>query len=183
MELVEVASGWRLQVRAAFGSRLSRLWQERPGRYSRALLETLALIAYRQPITRGEIESLRGVGISSGILKTLMEREWVRVLKPGGRLVIECGNLASACEKFLDDPESAGEADKRGQHTTWVMYGDPAWQDPRMSHHWGYSPASLEALMTAAGLANVRVEPAQFKLREPRDMRLVGDKPRQETQT
>ncbi len=79
-ELVRVASGYRLQVRQDFEPWVSRLWEERPPRYSRALLETLALIAYRQPITRAEIEDVRGVSVSSQIVKTLLEREWVQVL-------------------------------------------------------------------------------------------------------
>jgi segregation and condensation protein B len=77
-ELVEVASGWRIQVRAAYSDVVARLWQEKPPRLTRALLETLALICYRQPITRGEIEDVRGVAVSSNILKTLLERGWIR---------------------------------------------------------------------------------------------------------
>jgi segregation and condensation protein B len=80
IELVEVASGFRFQVREDVHNWVSRLWTERQTRYSRALLETLALIAYRQPITRAEIEQIRGVGVSSSIVKTLEEREWVRVV-------------------------------------------------------------------------------------------------------
>jgi segregation and condensation protein B len=100
VELVEVASGWRLQVRAAFGSRLSRLWQERPGRYSRALLETLALIAYRQPITRGEIEDVRGVTVNPNIVRTLTERGWIRVV--GHREVPGHPELLGTTREFLD---------------------------------------------------------------------------------
>src|SRR5690606_26821594 len=80
IELVEVASGFRFQVRAEVQPWVSRLWTERQTRYSRALLETLALVAYRQPITRGEIEQIRGVAVSSNIIRTLEEREWVRVV-------------------------------------------------------------------------------------------------------
>lgn len=80
IELVEVASGFRFQVRQDIHPWIARMWTERPGRYSRALLETLALIAYRQPITRGEIEQVRGVGVSSHIIKTLEEREWIRAV-------------------------------------------------------------------------------------------------------
>ncbi len=80
IELVEVASGFRYQVRRDVHPWVARMWTERPSRYSRALLETLALIAYRQPITRGEIEQVRGVAVSSNIIKTLEEREWIRVL-------------------------------------------------------------------------------------------------------
>jgi segregation and condensation protein B len=80
IELVEVASGFRYQVRQDIHPWVARMWTERPSRYSRALLETLALIAYRQPITRGEIEQVRGVTVSSHIIKTLEEREWIRVV-------------------------------------------------------------------------------------------------------
>ena len=79
-ELVHVASGYRFQVRQDLAQWVGRLWQERPARYSRALMETLSLIAYRQPITRGEIEEIRGVAVSTNIIKTLLEREWVRVV-------------------------------------------------------------------------------------------------------
>jgi segregation and condensation protein B len=79
-ELVEVASGYRFQVRKEYAPWAGRLWDERPQRYSRALLETLAIIAYRQPITRGDIEDIRGVAVSTNIIKTLQEREWIRVV-------------------------------------------------------------------------------------------------------
>jgi segregation and condensation protein B len=80
LQLQQVASGFRLQVKPAYETWVSRLWDQRPPRYSRALMETLALIAYRQPITRGEIEDIRGVSVSTNIIKTLQEREWVRPL-------------------------------------------------------------------------------------------------------
>jgi SAM-dependent methyltransferase len=105
-------------------------------------------------------------------------REWVRVLRPGGRMILECPNLISACEAFLADPERMSGPGNEGQRTMWVFYGDPAWQDPLMVHRWGYTPQSLARLMQEAGLVNVRQEPAQFKLREPRDMRVVGEKRR-----
>lgn len=104
-------------------------------------------------------------------------REWVRVLKPGGRMVLECPNLKSACEAFLADPEGASRPDKAGQRSMWVFYGDPQWKDPLMVHRWGYTPQSLAALMRAVGLTDARQEPAQYKLREPRDMRVVAVKP------
>jgi segregation and condensation protein B len=100
MELVEVASGWRLQVRSQFATRLSKLWQERPTRYSRALLETLALIAYRQPITRGEIEDVRGVTVNPNIVRTLTERGWIRVV--GHREVPGHPELLGTTREFLD---------------------------------------------------------------------------------
>ncbi len=76
----EVASGFRMQVKSSMADRLQKLWEERPPRYSRALFETLALVAYRQPITRGEIEEIRGVSVSSNITRQLLERDWVRVV-------------------------------------------------------------------------------------------------------
>ena len=79
-ELKEVATGYRFQVRTEYAEWVSRLWDERPQRYSRALLETLALIAYKQPLTRGDIEEVRGVAVSTNIIRTLLEREWIRVV-------------------------------------------------------------------------------------------------------
>ena len=99
-ELREVASGWRMQVRAQYADVVSRLWQERPSRYSRALLETLALIAYRQPITRSEIEDIRGVTVSSTIMRTLHERSWIRVV--GHREVPGRPELLGTTREFLD---------------------------------------------------------------------------------
>ncbi|MCF7984495.1 MAG: SMC-Scp complex subunit ScpB [Thiohalocapsa sp.] len=100
IELVEVAGGWRVQVRRIAAPRVARLWEEKPARYSRALLETLALIAYRQPITRGEIEEIRGVSVSTQIVKTLTERDWVRVV--GHRDVPGRPALFATTRRFLD---------------------------------------------------------------------------------
>lgn len=100
LEIVEIAGGWRTQVRASVAPWVARLWDERPPRYSRALLETLSLIAYRQPITRGEIEDIRGVAVSTQIVKTLTEREWVRVV--GHRDVPGRPALYATTRKFLD---------------------------------------------------------------------------------
>jgi len=100
VELKEVASGFRYQVRADVHPWVARLWTERQTRYSRALLETLALIAYRQPITRGEIEQIRGVAVSTNIIKTLEEREWVRVV--GYRDVPGKPALFGTTRMFLD---------------------------------------------------------------------------------
>lgn len=80
VQLRKVASGYRFQARQDVGEWVTRLWEEKPQRYSRALLETLALIAYRQPITRGEVEAIRGVSVNSQIIKTLQEREWIRIV-------------------------------------------------------------------------------------------------------
>lgn len=100
IELLEVASGWRVQVRPRVADTVSRLWQERPSRYSRALLETLALVAYRQPITRSEIEEIRGVSISSTIMRTLQERNWIRIV--GHREVPGRPELLGTTREFLD---------------------------------------------------------------------------------
>lgn len=100
IELTEVASGFRIQVREELAPWLHRLDEERPPRYSRALLETLALIAYRQPITRGEIEEVRGVSVSSNIIRTLLEREWIRVV--GHRDVPGRPAMYGTTRQFLD---------------------------------------------------------------------------------
>lgn len=101
VELQEVATGFRFQVRKEYAPWISSLFADRPTRYSRAFMETLALIAYRQPITRGEIEDIRGVSVSSSILKSLHEREWVRVL--GHREVPGRPAMLGTTKKFLDD--------------------------------------------------------------------------------
>ncbi|NNK31631.1 MAG: SMC-Scp complex subunit ScpB [Xanthomonadales bacterium] len=100
IELREVASGYRIQVREEVNPWVARLWEERPQRYSRALLETLALIAYRQPITRGDIEEVRGVSVRSSIIRTLQEREWIRVV--GHRDVPGKPALFGTTKAFLD---------------------------------------------------------------------------------
>jgi segregation and condensation protein B len=100
LELLEVSSGWRIQVRSNCVDFVSRLWQERPARYSRALLETLALIAYRQPITRGEIEEIRGVAVSTNMMRTLYERNWIRVV--GHREVPGRPEVLATTREFLD---------------------------------------------------------------------------------
>jgi segregation and condensation protein B len=100
IELVEVGSGHRIQIRATVALPVSRLWQERPAKYSRALLETLALVAYRQPITRGEIEQIRGVAVNPNIIKTLLERNWIRVV--GHRDVPGKPELLGSTREFLD---------------------------------------------------------------------------------
>ncbi len=98
--IAEVASGFRMQIKPAMVDRLQKLWEERPPRYSRALFETLALIAYRQPITRGEIEEVRGVSVSANIVRTLMERDWVRVV--GHRDVPGRPEMFGTTKSFLD---------------------------------------------------------------------------------
>ncbi|VAW95232.1 Segregation and condensation protein B [hydrothermal vent metagenome] len=100
IELKEVRSGFRLQVKQNYTEWVSKLWQERPSKYSRALLETLALVAYRQPITRSEVEQVRGVSVSSHIMKTLLERNWVKVV--GHRDVPGKPGLYATTKEFLD---------------------------------------------------------------------------------
>lgn len=100
IELKQVASGYRIQVREDMQPWVSRLWEEKPTRYSRALLETLSLVAYRQPITRGEIENVRGVTVSTSIMRTMLEREWVKVV--GHRDVPGRPAMYATTRQFLD---------------------------------------------------------------------------------
>ena len=99
-QLVEVASGFRFQVHQDYALWVARLWQEKPQRYSRALLETLSIIAYQQPITRGEIEAIRGVGVSSPIIQTMLERSWIRSV--GHKEVPGRPELFATTKEFLD---------------------------------------------------------------------------------
>jgi segregation and condensation protein B len=99
-ELVKVASGYRFQVKQELSEWIAKLWEERPPRYTRALLETLGLIAYRQPITRGDIEEIRGVAVSSNIIRTLLDREWIRVV--GQRDVPGRPSMFATTKQFLD---------------------------------------------------------------------------------
>ena len=98
--IAEVASGFRIQVKATMAERLQKLWEERPPRYSRALFETLALVAYRQPVTRGEIEEIRGVAVSPNMVRTLIERDWIRVV--GHRDVPGRPEMFATTKAFLD---------------------------------------------------------------------------------
>ena len=100
-ELVKVASGYRLRIKQDYTPWVSRLWESKPQKYSRALLETLALIAYKQPITRGEIEEVRGVSVSSQIIRTLLDRSWIKIV--GHRDVPGKPALFSTTKEFLDD--------------------------------------------------------------------------------
>jgi len=100
MELKEVSSGFRFQVRKEYAEWISKLWEEKPARYSRALLETLALVAYKQPITRGEIEKIRGVSVNTQIMKTLLERDWVTIV--GHRDVPGKPAIYATTRQFLD---------------------------------------------------------------------------------
>lgn len=96
-------------------------------------------------------------------------RSWVRVLKPGGTVIVECPNLSKAVYNFIVDPENESMS-------MWAFYGDPRWKDPLMCHKWAYTPQTLAQLLADVGLVNIRREPAQFKKRELRDMRILGDR-------
>ncbi len=100
IELLEVSSGFRVQVRSTMTHQLEKLWEDRPPRYSRALLETLSIIVYRQPVTRGEIEDIRGVAVSTNIVRTLLERNWIRVV--GHRDVPGKPAMFGTTKEFLD---------------------------------------------------------------------------------
>ncbi len=155
-ELKEVASGYRLQIRERFSPWVGRLWEERPQRYSRALLETLVLIAYRQPITRGEIEEIRGVAVNTQIVKTLMEREWIRIV--GYREVPGRPAMLATTKAFLDyfnlksldelPPLSAlREMEPEPEPPVEVA---PAAQPPRDELDEDAIPASIQALADRA---------------------------------
>lgn len=100
IEIREVASGFRIQVRESMGQWLGKLWEDRPPRYTRALMETLAIVAYRQPVTRGDIEEIRGVAVSTNIIRTLLERDWIKVV--GHRDVPGKPAMFSTTRFFLD---------------------------------------------------------------------------------
>ncbi len=142
LELVEVASGYRIQIRASVAQPVSRLWQERPTKYSRALLETLALVAYRQPITRGEIEQIRGVTVNPNIIKTLLERSWIRVVGhrdedlrvqlslPGADPVVDADSIAGDSAAAADSTsEAAGDESASSDHATDEPGADEAAAD------------------------------------------------------
>jgi ubiquinone/menaquinone biosynthesis C-methylase UbiE len=107
--------------------------------------------------------------------------EWVRVLKPGGVLILECPNLLSAARFLLASEGSQDDlSGPSGQRSTWAFYGDPSWKEPLMCHRWGYTPKSLMLELRNAGLERVRHQSAKYKIAE-RDMRIVGHKPKGES--
>lgn len=102
---------------------------------------------------------------------------WRDILKPGGSIILECPNILTAAKMLLQEPERAAKAaGKDGQMAMWPLYGDPTWKDPLMCHRWGYTPTTLKDLLGNCGYKNVRQERAVFKCRDPRDMRVVGEK-------
>ncbi len=145
-ELKEVATGYRLQIRETYAPWVGRLWEERPQRYSRAMLETMALIAYRQPITRGEIEDVRGVAVNSNIIKTLIEREWIRIV--GYREVPGRPAMFATTKAFLDHfnlkslDELPALAELREMEPAPLLELDDA---PVPAHLQALADASLEA--------------------------------------
>jgi predicted SAM-dependent methyltransferase len=104
-------------------------------------------------------------------------RRWRDVLKPRGVLVLETPNLLSACKTILENPVVAARPGREGQMSMWPLYGDPSWRDPLMMHKWLYTPQSLAEVIREAGFENIKQSPAQFKMREPRDMRLIASNP------
>ena len=175
-ELKEVATGYRLQVREKFASWVGRLWEERPQRYSRALLETLALIAYRQPITRGEIEEIRGVAVNTQIVKTLMEREWIRIV--GYREVPGRPAMLATTRTFLDyfNLKSLEELPPLAELKLMEPEPQPILEDmaPTVSLHGpeeydeDYIPPSLQALADQA-VRDAGEEPEPAPPEEPKE--------------
>ena len=141
IELVEVASGFRVQVRKELAPWVGRLWAEKAPRYSRALLETLALIAYRQPVTRGDIEEVRGVAVSTHIMRTLSERGWVRVV--GHRDVPGRPALYATTRNFLDyfNLESLADLPSLLQVETLSSQDEQPEETDRMPNHEAQTPS------------------------------------------
>ena len=102
---------------------------------------------------------------------------WSRILKSGGKIILECPNLLHACQLIVNNPTKSSLPDQNGQMSMWSLYGDPSWKDPLMCHKWAYTPESLTRVLQQAGFIDVKQEAAKFKLREPRDMRITGTKP------
>lgn len=142
-------------------------------------VDVLCDIAQPLPFADGTVDELLAVHVIEHMWPWQTPdilRDWRRVLKPGGRIVLECPNLLTACEEILRNPATVGPGPE-GQRTMWVLYGDPRWRDPLMTHRWAFTPESLKAALLQAGFTRARQEPAQFKLREPRDMRIVAEAP------
>lgn len=157
VELKEVASGYRLQVRRELAHWVNRLWEEKPPRYTRALLETLALIAYRQPATRGDIEDVRGVAVSTAIIRTLLDREWIRVA--GHRDTPGRPELFVTTRRFLDyfnlkSLEELPPLDEISESANPLMANSP---DETVVELFAAADASAEA---EAGSPNGRVNDA-----------------------
>ena len=151
-------------------------------------IDTVSSRAGKQPDVNADIRDLRKIKsfIADEILAVhVIEhfyfwevvpllKSWRRLLKPGGKLILECPNLLYACQMIVENPAMRSQADKAGQMSMWPFYGDPSWKDPLMCHKWAYTPESLMAVLDEAGYQQAKQEPAQFKLREPRDMRITA---------
>ena len=151
-------------------------------------IDTVSSRAGKQPDVNADIRDLRKIKsfIADEILAVhVIEhfyfwevipllKSWRRLLKPGGKLILECPNLPYACQMIVENPAMRSQADKAGQMSMWPLYGDPSWKDPLMCHKWAYTPESLMAVLDEAGYQQAKQEPAQFKLREPRDMRITA---------
>ena len=151
-------------------------------------IDTVSSRAGKQPDVNADIRDLRKIKsfIADEILVVhVIEhfyfwevipllKSWRRLLKPGGKLILECPNLLYACQMIVENPAMRSQADKAGQMSMWPLYGDPSWKDPLMCHKWAYTPESLMAVLDEAGYQQAKQEPAQFKLREPRDMRITA---------
>ncbi|MDO8845847.1 MAG: SMC-Scp complex subunit ScpB [Methylicorpusculum sp.] len=164
IELKKVASGYRFQVKADVSPWVGRLFEEKPPKYSRALLETLAIIAYRQPVTRGDIEDIRGVSVSSNIIKTLLEREWVRVVAhkeiPGRpalfgttKQFLDYFNLAALSE--LPTLQEMADLNSLAEHDQHLLQVNSEQQEanPQQSTN---NEASTEAVETQTGIVGAK---------------------------
>ena len=149
MELVEVASGWRFQALPELTPYLSRLNPDRPHRYSRAAMETLAIIAYRQPVTRGDIEELRGVAVNPNTMRQLQERDWIDVV--GQRDVPGRPSLYATTKTFLDDLNLKSLADLPAMET---FIEQPFIEEESLVEEWPEAPAQVDFLDNGASSAN-----------------------------
>ncbi|MCY4153946.1 MAG: SMC-Scp complex subunit ScpB [Gammaproteobacteria bacterium] len=161
VELKEVASGFRYQVRTELADRINRLFQDRPQRYSQALLETLAIIAYRQPVTRGEIEDIRGVSLSAGIVRTLFEREWIKVV--GHRDVPGHPELLATTSGFLDyfNLKALEELPSLGEIKDLSQIEPDLFEQTGPVPDAGGAPAAQDAEQTPAAFEDDNVIPLQ----------------------
>ena len=154
-------------------------------------VDTVTSRAGKQPDVNADIRDLRKIksSVADEILAVhVVEhfyywevipllKSWRRLLKPGGKLILECPNLLYACRMIVENPAMRSQPGKTGQMSMWPLYGDPSWKDPLMCHKWAYTPESLTAVLQEAGFQQAKQEPAQFKLREPRDMRITALNP------
>jgi segregation and condensation protein B len=175
-ELVQVASGYRYQVRQELSEWVSRLWEEKPGKYSRAFLEILSLIAYKQPVTRGDIELVRGVAVSPNIIRTLMERGWIRVV--GTRDVPGRPSLYGTTREFLDyfNLQSLDQMPPLAEIRSLLEHDAPEDPDDPLLNEGGVSvelPMPDEIDEALAGLSDADAEPANGE--DPTDNQITDN--------